>query len=114
MLNKLSSAHQDYAWIWERHTAWEFSHIDNQSKFGWAAYHLASLSNQPELLDEAITIFEKLYGDPTQRVSSDLAVCLFTRGKPGDVERGEQCLEEGLQQAINPLELEGYLKHQCR
>jgi tetratricopeptide (TPR) repeat protein len=111
MLDKLSSAHDDYAWIWERHTDPAFSHIDNQSRFAWAAARLASLSNQPELLDEAIKIFEKLRGDPTQRVSSDLAICLFTRGGPSDVERGKQCLEEGLRQAINAPELESNLKH---
>ncbi len=111
MLDRVSSAREDYTWIWDRRTDPAFAESDNQFTFGWAAYHLALLLGQPSLLDEAISIFSRLSKDPMQRVSGDLGVCYLTRGKPGDVTTGEKCLEEAIKQAINPRELDGLLKH---
>jgi len=94
-LNQLSSAVEDYQFIWDHRNPTD---MNNQSTFGWAAYKLG-------MIDEAIEIFSKLRDDPAQERSSvywSLGLFYLTKG---DLDSGERNLARGTELAINKRQL---------
>src|SRR5262249_6687007 len=78
-------AQQEYQWIWDRYGT---SDAEDDATFGSAAYHLGKV-------DEAISIFTKLLGNPSKAAYAlrQLGLCYLTLG---DLKQGEKCLNDGI------------------
>ncbi|NJO75092.1 MAG: hypothetical protein HC833_15795 [Leptolyngbyaceae cyanobacterium RM1_406_9] len=93
------NARADYTWVIEHYSPWD---IENQEKFGWAAYSLG-------YLDKAINIFEKLRNDGEYQKSIHSVLGLLYLAK-GDYEVAKATLKHGIAVINNKRVLNDFLE----
>lgn len=106
LLNQPVLARDDYQRIWGRNGDPRFASPGDRAKFATAACHLAFLTHQPSLLEEAIAIFQEVRRDPQERIDDSLACCYLVRGGSGDLEAGEALFHRYIEEAIAAPNLE--------
>ena len=95
----LPLAQVEYNWVMDHYNPWD---IENQEKFGWAAYSLGHL-------DKAINIFEKLRDDAEYQKSIHSVLGLLYLAK-GDYEVAKATLEHGIAVINNKRILNDFLE----
>ena len=106
LLNQPAPAREDYQRMWDSRDDPRLGHVENRARFASAACHLAFLTGQGALLDEAIAIYQAVRRDPIQRVDDSLGCCYLARGAPGDLEEGEARFNEYIRDANDGPSLE--------
>ncbi len=106
LLNQPAPAREDYQRMWDSREDPRLGHVENRSRFASAACHLAFLTGQAALLDEAIAIYQEVRRDPLQRVDDSLGCCYLARGARGDLEEAEARFNEYIRDAVDGPSLE--------
>ena len=91
---------------WDSRDDPRLGHVENRSRFASAACHLAFLTGQGALLDEAIAIYQAVRRDPIQRVDDSLGCCYLARGARAIWKKAEARFNEYIRDANDGPSLE--------
>lgn len=94
LLGDVDTALRDYQVIWDHFNP---SDVENQNRFGWAAYNLG-------LRDKAIEIFTSLLADRTQNASASRSIS-FCHLALGNLEEARRIFKQGIELPVTAREL---------